>query len=55
VVRCWHLANNEHRIDVEHLQSGARIRVATLEAAAAWMDAECGAPVVESSTDAQKR
>jgi hypothetical protein len=46
VVRCWQLADDERRIEVEHLQSGARTRVLTLSAAAAWISSECGEGVI---------
>jgi hypothetical protein len=42
VVRCWQVAHDEQRVDVEHLQSGGRTRVLTLAAAADWMGSECG-------------
>jgi hypothetical protein len=45
VLRCWRLESDELRIDVEHVQSGARTRVRSLAAAVAWMDGRRDAPV----------
>ena len=42
LVRCWHLADDEQRLEIEHIQSGARVRVATIAAAVAWMSARDG-------------
>jgi hypothetical protein len=42
VVRCWWLENGEQRIDVEHMQSGSRVRVNALKAALDWMVAQQG-------------
>jgi hypothetical protein len=39
LVRCWHLADDAQRLEIEHIQSGARVRVATVAAAVAWMSA----------------
>jgi len=43
VVRCWWLENGEQRIDVEHMQSGCRVRVNALDVALGWMLARHGA------------
>src|SRR5947209_11946562 len=45
VVRCWRVAGQQERVDVEHLQSGGRTRVLTFSDAAAWMSAECDTSV----------
>jgi hypothetical protein len=37
VLRCWRLSDDEQRIEVEHLQSGGRKRVAALAAAVDWI------------------
>ena len=42
VLRCWRLGGDEWRIELEHLQSGGRTRVATLAAAHDWISALCG-------------
>ena len=42
VLRCWQLGDDERRIEVEHLQSGRRTRVAVLAAAADWITTQCG-------------
>jgi hypothetical protein len=39
LVRCWHLANGERRVRVEHVQTGEVLHAATLEDTLAWMDA----------------
>ncbi len=39
LLRCWSLDNGEHRIKVEHVQSGECTQVASLAAAAAWIGA----------------
>jgi hypothetical protein len=41
VLRHWQLSDERQRIEVEHLQSGARTRVAALSAALDWIDAQC--------------
>jgi hypothetical protein len=43
VLRCWR-RDGERRVEVEHLQSGGRIRAATLAAAVGWIGARCGDP-----------
>jgi hypothetical protein len=40
VLRCWQLGD-ERRIEVEHLQSGGRIRSDTLMGAADWIGERC--------------
>jgi hypothetical protein len=41
LVRCWRLDADERRIEIEHLQSGGRMRVATLAAALDWIAGCC--------------
>ena len=53
VLRCWRVGGGERRIEVEHLQSGARTRVVTLRAAVAWITSECGEEVVSGEHLAQ--
>ena len=53
VLRCWRVMSDERRIEVEHLQSGTRTRVGTLEAAVAWINGECGEEVVSGERHAQ--
>jgi hypothetical protein len=38
LLRCWRLGDGRRRIELEHIQSGARARVASLEAACAWIE-----------------
>jgi hypothetical protein len=37
LLRCWDLEGDRRRIQIEHIQTGAATRVATLAAAAIWM------------------
>jgi hypothetical protein len=39
VVRCRLSEGGTRRIEIEHVQSGGRVRVASILAAAAWIDA----------------
>ena len=39
LLRCWCLDNGEHRIKVEHVQSGECTQVTSLAAATAWINA----------------
>ena len=48
LVRCWHLANGQRRVRVEHVQTGEVLHAATLDAALAWMDARVGVTVPDS-------
>jgi hypothetical protein len=43
-VRCWCLDEAGWRIEVEHLQSAARIRVPAFMAALEWISMQCAAP-----------
>ena len=38
LLRCWQLGDGSRRIAVEHVQSGERTLVATLDAAVAWLN-----------------
>ncbi len=42
VLRCWRLEDDQRRIEVEHVQTGARTRLRSMGAAVAWMDGCCG-------------
>ena len=57
VLRCWRVGG-ERRVEVEHLQSGGRTRVATLAAATDWIGTRCDGPndqgVATRSADASK-
>lgn len=37
LLRCWLLGDGSQRIAIEHVQSGERALVATLDAARAWL------------------
>ncbi len=37
LLRRWHLDDDGQRFEIEHIQSGARTRVASLAAALAWI------------------
>lgn len=39
LVRCWRLDDGERRIEIAHIQSGARTRVTSVAAALAWIGA----------------
>ena len=39
LLRCWHLGDDAQRLEIEHIQSGARVRVASITAAVAWISA----------------
>jgi hypothetical protein len=54
VLRCWRVADNERRVEIEHLQSGSRARVLTISAAAAWISSECGEEVIPGEFPALK-
>lgn len=44
VLRCWWLARGATRVEVEHVQSGERVRVDSLAAALAWLEERVAAP-----------
>ena len=39
LVRCWRLDDGERRIEIAHIQSGARTRATSVAAALAWIGA----------------
>ncbi len=56
LVRCWRLDDGERRIEIAHIQSGARTRVTSIAAALAWIGAraaehEAGHPLPRDSDD----
>jgi hypothetical protein len=40
LIRHWQLAGGARRITVEHVQSGERVTVASIDAAASWLTAQ---------------
>jgi hypothetical protein len=40
LVRCWDLGTHDERIEIEHIQSGNRTVVDSLDAAIAWLRAD---------------
>ena len=44
VVRYWWLAPGAVRVEVEHVQSGERVRVGSLAAALAWLEGQMAPP-----------
>jgi hypothetical protein len=53
LVRCWWLPDGRQRVEIEHVQSGERARVASLAAAAEWIGAQAvpGAGLTRASPD----
>jgi hypothetical protein len=51
LVRCWRLDADERRIEIEHVQSGGRTRVATLAAALDWIAAASEDRTTERPTE----
>jgi hypothetical protein len=43
LVRCWHRADGEWRVVVEHVQSAQRARFTSLAAASAWLQTQLAA------------
>jgi hypothetical protein len=41
VLRCWRLGNEQNRIEVQHLQTGASRRAVALSGALEWIEAQC--------------
>lgn len=41
LVRCWRLHGEPRRIEIQHIQSGRRRPVATIQAAVEWISACC--------------
>lgn len=48
VLRCWQV-NDRQRIEVEHLQSGARTHADTFGAVLAWIDNNCDRPAARDA------
>ena len=44
LARCWYLGQDEYRLEIEHIQSGAKTRVTSLAAALDWMATRVGDP-----------
>lgn len=42
LIRYWRLGGGEHRLELEHIHTGARTRTGSFAAAQAWMDACSG-------------
>lgn len=40
LVRCWEIGTGSQRIEIEHIQSGNRTVVGSLEAAIVWLKAD---------------
>ena len=51
LLRCWGLGGERLRIKLEHVQSGASIRVTTLAAAMEWITARGRAGPEQTSDD----
>ena len=54
LLRCWHLGSGTERIEIEHIHSGTRTVVTSLQEALEWMSA-CSeyAPSAPGSTSAE--
>ena len=50
LLRYWRLPGGGQRLDVEHVQTGARVRFATFAAANEWIDANVGDPSSSNSS-----
>jgi hypothetical protein len=50
LIRCWWLQSSERRIEMHHIQSGGRVRAASLIEGMEWMDVHCGDRVVEQAS-----
>jgi hypothetical protein len=50
LLRCWRLGDGRRRIEVEHIQTGIRARVASLAAASAWIETCQARPAVTSGS-----
>ncbi|GBD15227.1 hypothetical protein HRbin26_00113 [bacterium HR26] len=44
IVRYWLLDGNQERIEIEHMQTGDRVRVASLDEGVAWITARVRRP-----------
>lgn len=54
VLRHWRRDDGVERIEVEHVQSGTRARLASLAEALAWIDAGGPAPVTTTAPPAAR-
>ncbi len=54
LLRCWRLGSDNERVEIEHIHSGARTVVTSLQAAVEWMRA-CSedAPSAPGSSSAE--
>jgi hypothetical protein len=55
LVRCWRLDSGERRIDIEHIASGARVRVTSIAAALKWIGGRVGDPLIAPASEADAR
>ena len=55
LVRCWRTTNGSNRLQVQHIQSGARATLASVAAALAWIDVQRGEPAGHEPGPAQVR
>jgi hypothetical protein len=55
LVRCWRLGSGERRIDIEHIASGARVRVTSIAAALKWIGGQVGDPLIARPSGAGAR
>ena len=61
LLRCWDLGSDSERIEIEHIQSGIRTVVGSLEAAIVWLRAdtnfrlEMSGPAVPDACDGSAR
>lgn len=51
LVRCWQLNGHERRIRIEHVQTGARVRVSSVVEAIEWISARSGGVEPLAETD----
>jgi hypothetical protein len=49
LIRCWSLDGGQHRIRIEHIQSGASTQVSTLIAALTWLNTHAHDPPDETA------
>ena len=55
LVRCWIVDGDTWRIQIEHVQSGDRMQVASPEEAMEWIRAYCEKPPGTARRDTQPR
>ncbi len=48
LIRCWRLESGERRIEIEHIPTGGRTRVTSVEAALQWISAQLGDPMSDA-------